>query len=118
MSETAPELQDGQAAAPAPAPSPDLTAFQLTPEEIAEFRRLRKEAADRAAKDRQALKTAIQERTGPTHFVHLASGEIVKLAGGNLVTHHNGVPVVAAFEMSEADKKAAKAEELAAAEAA
>lgn len=91
-------------------------AFQLTPEEIAEFRKLRAEAADRAAKDRQALKTQVLERTGPTHFVHLANGEIVKLPGGNLGTHHNGIPVMAAYEMSDEDKAAARAEELAALE--
>jgi hypothetical protein len=107
-----PDEQDGQGG------QQELPAFQLTAEEIAEFRRLRKEAADRAARDRQALKTAVQERTGPTHFVHLASGEVVKLAGGNLVTHHNGVPVVAAYEMSAEDKAAARAEELATADAA
>ena len=106
---------DVQAVVTAP-PAPDTSAFQLTPEEVAEFRRLRKEAAERAAKDRQALKTQVLERTGPTHYVHLASGEVVKMAGGNLVTHHNGVPVVAAYEMSEQDKAAARAEELAALE--
>jgi hypothetical protein len=97
--------------------APEAPALQLTAEEIAEFRRLQKEAADRATKHRQALKTQVLERTGPTHYVHLASGEVVTLPGGNLVTHHNGVPVVAAWEMSEEDKAAARAEELAAVEA-
>lgn len=93
-------------------PAPD----QLTPDEIREFRRLQKEAADRASKDREALKVAVQKRTGPTHYVHLADGRVIKLAGGNLVTHHDGIPVLGAFEMSDEDKAAAKDEELAALE--
>lgn len=103
--------EETRAAAP-----PEPAADALTPEEIAEFRRLRKEAADRASKDREALKVAVQKRTGPTHYVHLANGEIHKLAGGQLVTHHNGIPVTGAWEMSDEEKAAAKEEELAALE--
>lgn len=91
----------------------ELSPVALTAEEIAEFRRLRQEAKERADRDRQALKTAVQERTGPTHFVHLANGTVVKLSGGNLVTHHDGVPVTAAYEMSAEDRAQARAEELA-----
>lgn len=61
---------------------------QLTPAEIAEFRRLQREAADRAAKDREARRVEEEKRSPATHHVLLANGDRVQMSGGHLATHH------------------------------
>lgn len=95
----------------------------LTAEEVREFRRLRREAADRASKDREARKVEELKRSGPTHYVHLADGTVLPMSGGNIGTHHRVsdgtdeghlVPVAAAHEMSAAERERQNAERLAA----
>src|SRR5580693_8978336 len=76
----------------------DLT---LTAEEVREFRRLRKEAADRAAADREARRVEEERRTPATHHVVIAGGEVVAMSDGTGKSRGDHVRrIVGAYEMS------------------
>lgn len=101
----------------------DDGAATLTAAEVREFRRLQREAKNRADKDREARKVEELKRSGPTHYVHLADGQILMMSGGTIGTHHrvdDGTPdghlvaVAAAFEMSPAECERQDARRLAA----
>lgn len=62
---------------------------QLSPEEIAEYRALR-ESQRRAQEEYDAANTP----PAPTHYLHLANGEVIESAG--TMTHYKGQAVVLA----------------------
>jgi hypothetical protein len=74
-------------------------AFQLTPEEIAEFRALRADAKKRAQEAADEAAAAAARLQPATHFVHLADGSIGE--GSPIETHvdtgHGIYPVAGAF---------------------
>ncbi|HEY1617996.1 MAG TPA: hypothetical protein VGG25_10285 [Streptosporangiaceae bacterium] len=110
---------------PAPAAAP---ADQLTPAEIAEFRKLRADAQMRASRDREARKVAELKRSGPTHRVHLADGTVMQASGGTIATHDTTgdgtgdpagdhvIAVAGAWLLSEAERLLADRKRLAALE--
>ena len=70
-------------------PDAEAPAVQLTAEEIAEYRQLRRERIEREAAELEARKVEEARRTPPTHHVRLADGQLVQLSGGNIGTHHS-----------------------------
>jgi hypothetical protein len=80
------------AAAPAPEVPADFAAAHeaqlaaaLTPEEVAEFRALRAEKKARDAAAAAAVAEAAAKLSPPTHYVHLATGDVVD--GSTIATH-------------------------------
>jgi hypothetical protein len=86
-------LRDAQAAA-------DASATQLTAEEIAEFRQLRREKRERDEDAAKEAAAAAARLTPPTHWVHLADGSVID--GHQIATHYDEggrvTPVAAVFE--------------------
>lgn len=67
-------------------------ADELTDEERAELNKLRAEKANS-----EKPKEAVSEVTlPPTHWLWLANGEVLESNG--VMSHHNGIPVVAAYQ--------------------
>lgn len=60
-------------------------ANQLTPEEVAEFRALRKEKKERDEAAAKAVAEAAAKLSPPTHHVHLADGSLTE--GSTIETH-------------------------------
>jgi hypothetical protein len=75
----------------------------LTDEEVAEFRRLRKEEADRNQATKDAEEKAEREKPPVSHYLHLANGEVIESAG--VATHVNGMVVVNAVPVEEREEE-------------
>jgi len=71
----------------------------LTDEEVAEFRRLRQEEADRKQAAQDEADEAEKNKPPVSHYLHLANGDVVESAG--TMTHYNGMAVVNAVPVEE-----------------
>lgn len=66
---------------------------------LAELRQLRQERQDREAAEAAAREEEERNRPAPSHYLHLANGEVIESAG--VMTHYgpDAIPVIAVAEI-------------------